>query len=304
MLILFVIIASLLIAFVTVLLMLLISKTSHKKTNASILLHPKSCDLESSKFSMKIYDIESGACQKGTNSSYAFFIPTPSSESNHDSVFLEVAPNIEQESYQWLIDFFVENLGFVVVVPLENSQPEQILDRINQKKDADHGLDPTFLSNRWVYVGFLCGDEPFDTSSFIKMIYIHPPNTFLISSSKPVLIIDAAYDCYSRNDSRFPPNIKYTQNSMYAVRIYGTLNLPRFYATSCNWYKKSCKECSTSIFMLNPTCQKSITQYIIELFLTNKDKFEMDLFLHVNSSDISEIAINQQRRLLCLGYKT
>ena len=287
---------SLLVAFIAILLIYLINNTSSKK----LLPKLKNCSLDNNLYSKELNIIERSSCLQ-TNSAYNYYFPKGNLDNKCDSIFLQTENSLVFEEYEWLIKFFVGNMGLIVVVPEVNSNSGKVMSRIYQEKDADHGLNLNLLSNKWVYISLLDFQEPpqLEIGRFIKLIYIQPPIYFQLKVSIPILIINTAYDCYSKNYDKFSP-LK-TNCPTSSVKIYGSMSIPRSYATSCGWTKKYCKECHSSMFILNHMCQKSIALYIIEMFLIDNEKFNLHLMTNHDSVDIAEIEINNQQSILCLN---
>ena len=288
---------SLLVAFITVLLIYLINNTSTKK----LLPKLKNCSLDTNIFRKEINIIGIGTCQQTTGAYNYYFPQVLIKDEKYDSVLLQIEEKCIYEEYKWLIKFLVGNMGLIVVIPELNSDSEKVMSRIYQEKDADHGLNLQLLTNKWVYICFLDYQEPphLEVGKFIKLIYIQPPVYYQLKTNTPVLILDTGYECYSRNLNKFSP-IK-TTSPVRFVKIYGSMDIPRSYATSCGWTKKYCSKCHSSMFILHPTCQQSIASYIIEMFLIDKEKFELYLMTNHNSVDIAEIEINNQQSILCLN---
>ena len=204
------------------------------------------------------------------------------------------------EDVRWLIDYLTQYMGFIVIVSTIENDASKIIDRIYKKKDSNQGIDTSKMSKVWAYIGFLIFEEPplLPFGKFAKVIYIQPPKFYTLPIYIDVLVINTAYNCCMREEKKFP---LLTSNTF--VRIHGTTSGTAYrYSNSCNWSMKKCDNCSYSFFILQRTCQQSITKYIIDMYLTDRSKFSLELMTKSGSNEPSDVKINEQQSILLLTY--
>jgi hypothetical protein len=286
------------ISFISVLIILLIKNTTPQKNNSEPLVLNKIIYTPESSFITETYSIKKDQCQNSV-SAYEYFIPTSEDDvqppSKNNCIILY------SKKSNWLVDFFVKNMGYIVIIPSIAETPEDIehvLDRIFQKKDSDKGLDPDLIDQLF-FIGNMGEKGSLEeySSKFNKIILFNSPKKINI---KEILYIDTYYDCQLKKDNLF---VDQPVKNCIRVLLYGTLSEPKFYSTSCNFLDGICEECSTSSFILGSMYQKSIALLLIELYLTSNEKLYR--LLHTTQKgilELSEIKIHKSY-LTCLSVK-
>lgn len=279
-------------AFITMLILFFIEKSKKLKMIKTSMKHYVECGYPSD----KKYDVKSDSCKRGNMSAFTYYMPK--GKEKCDCIYLEPGA---VSCYMWLVTFLVENLGFLVVVPERSSVPVNVLERIYEQKDATHGVPVERITRTWTYIGYVYGDSPTDDSMFTSMVYIDPPNTILMNSNRPSLILDSYYTCCSENPTKFPAHSGKVKNLMNFVRVYGSTDT--LYASSCNWSKEKCKDCFHHTSTLTQECQKSATKHIVSMYITDINTFNINFSVSDNTSNVVETDVNETLRMICIHHK-